>query len=114
MKLKNLFLIVIIAAAGVSCGTFDPNMGFYTKSERRTVSLSPDIVRLELDIDDFENLGSTEISIIRREYLGGLFSRIDSINDQPYNPRDIKEVKLIGLSDLKLKQGAEKAAYKVG
>ncbi|WP_162555983.1 hypothetical protein [Reichenbachiella versicolor] len=107
MNLKSLIAFVVMAVMASSCAT----SGFYTKSERRTVKMSPDIVRLDLDIDNFENLGSTEVSVISRSYFG--IKRIDSVNNQFFNRRDVKIVELTGFSDLKLKQGVQKAAYKV-
>jgi hypothetical protein len=115
MKLKNVIIIVLVAVTGFSCIStrFNPKIGYLTQSERRTVSLSPDIVRLELDIDDFENLGSVEVSLQTREYLGGAIFKLDSVNGQPFNSRDVKIVNLLGTADIKLKKGAQVAAYKV-
>lgn len=85
---------------------------YYTSSERRTVSLTPDNVRLNINLSDFEYLGKTEISARSREYLG-FIHKIDSINNRPYNYRDLRYVQLTGPRDIRLTSDMQKAAYKV-
>ena len=91
---------------------FSSCSNYYTWSERRTVSLTPDNVRLNINLSDFEYLGKTEISARSREYLG-FIHRIDSINNRPYNYRDIRLVQLTGPRDIRLSSDMQKAAYKV-
>ncbi|MGL1885373.1 MAG: hypothetical protein OCD76_02565 [Reichenbachiella sp.] len=81
-------------------------------TERQTTSLRPNLVQLHIDLEDFEYLGKSEISVVSRKYVG-LFSRIDTVNNERYNYRDIKVVTLTGFTDIKLKAEMRKAAYKV-
>ena len=105
---KYTWIIAILVSAIflTSCSNF------YTYSSKRSVSLTPDIVRLDVGIDDFEYLGQTEISVTSREYLG--FIRvIDSINNRAYNYRDVRVTELYGPRDVKLPNDMKRAAYKV-
>ncbi|PIB36627.1 hypothetical protein BFP72_15075 [Reichenbachiella sp. 5M10] len=65
-----------------------------------------------MKLDDFEYMGKSEISVVSRKYLG-VFKKIDSVNNEAYNFRDVKVVNLSGLSNIKLKTEMRKAAYKV-
>lgn len=88
---------------------------------RKTVpatSFTPDIVRLELTMDQFEYLGETDISVTYRVYLG-IFYKLDAINDIKYEHRfahEIKKAKFYGNHNLShaLRSCAMKqAAYKL-
>ncbi|HYG02127.1 MAG TPA: hypothetical protein VD927_06745 [Chryseosolibacter sp.] len=103
--MKYILLILAVACL-YGCSNY------YTATERRTVSLTPDEVRLNINLSDFEYMGKTEISVRSRKYLG-LFERIDSINNRPYNYRDIRLVQLSGPRDLRLPANMQLAAYKV-
>ena len=85
---------------------------FYTFNQNRTLSLTPDFVRLDVSLDDFEYLGQTEITVDSRTYLG-FIKVIDSVNNRPYNYRDIRVTDLKGPADLDLRFEMKKAAYKV-
>lgn len=104
--MKYLFALLVTAVILSSCSNY------YTLSERRSVSLTPDIVRLNINLSDFEYLGKTEISVRSREYLG-FINRIDSINNRPFNYRDQRLVQLTGPRDIRLGSDMQKAAYKV-
>lgn len=104
--MKYLLSLVIAGVILSSCSNY------YTWSERRTVSLTPNDVRLNINLSDFEYLGKTEISVRSREYLG-FIHRIDSINNRPYNYRDLRLVQLSGPRDIRLSSDMQKAAYKV-
>lgn len=104
--MKHFIAIIISVITLSSCGNY------YTSSVKRTTSFTPNVVRLNLDIDDFEYLGKTEISVTYRKYLG-LFKVIDSVNNRPYNYRDQKFLRLSGKSDIKLNAEMNKAVYKV-
>lgn len=101
------FLIFLIAGLSLSACS-----NYYTHTERRSVSLTPDHVRLNINLSDFEYLGKTEISVRSRQYFG-LIHVIDSVNNRPYNYRDIRIVELKGPRDMQLSSDMKKAAYKV-
>lgn len=104
--MKGYLVLIISVFALTSCSNY------YTFSEKRTTSLTPDFVRLDVTLDDFEYLGKTEISVKTREYLG-FITVIDSVNNRAYNYRDVRIVNLTGPRDIKLNAEMQKAAYKV-
>lgn len=105
-KLIWIITILIVPVIFTSCSNF------YTYSQKRSISLTPDFVRLNVDINDFEYLGQTEISVSSRQYIG-FIKVIDSINNRPYNYRDIRVTELSGPADINLRNEMKKAAYKV-
>lgn len=100
-------LLLLAAAASLSACS-----NYYTLTERRTTSLTPDHVRLNINLSDFEYMGKSEISVKSREYLGFIHV-IDSVNNRPYNYRDVRTVELTGPRDIRLTPDMQKAAYKV-
>jgi hypothetical protein len=86
--------------------------GLYHYQKVGTTSFSPDHVRLNMNLDDMELLGSTTVSVTSRTYLG-IFKTIDTINDVKYNFREVKKVKLAGRKSIALSGDLRKAAYKV-
>ncbi|WP_258103423.1 hypothetical protein [Marinoscillum sp. MHG1-6] len=104
--MRNLFIAIFAILALSSCSNY------LTLSEKRTMSLTPDFVRLDVRLDDFEYLGTTEISVQSREYFG-FIQKIDSINNRAYNYRDVRIVDLMGKQDIRLKGEMKKALYKV-
>lgn len=101
------FLIFLMAGVTLSACS-----NYYTFTERRSASLTPDHVRLNINLSDFEYLGKTEISVQSREYFG-FINVIDSVNNRRYNYRDIRVVELSGPRDIRLTKDMQKAAYKV-
>lgn len=104
--MKGLLIVVISVLTLSSCSNY------FTFSEKRTTSLTPDFVRLDISMSDFEYLGKTEISVTSREYLG-FIQVIDSINNRAYNYRDVRVTELVGPRDIKLSGEMRRAAYKV-
>lgn len=104
MKYFLIFLIAGLILSGCS--------NYYTLTERRSTSLTPDIVRLNINLSDFEYMGKTEISVRSRQYFG-LINVIDSVNNRPFNYRDVRIVELTGPRDIRLTADMKKAAYKV-
>lgn len=104
--MKRLLIIVISVLTLSSCSNY------FTFSEKRSASLTPDFVRLDINMSDFEYLGKTEISVQSREYLG-FIQVIDSINNRAYNYRDVRFTELVGPRDIKLSGEMRRAAYKV-
>lgn len=104
--MKKLILYLLPLLLLYSCSNFK------TVSVKSTTSLTPDIVRLDVTLDDFDYLGKSEISVASRRYFG-IISRVDSINNSEYNRHNKKIVKLRGLTDIKLRGPIKKAAFKV-
>ena len=78
----------------------------------QTTSFVPDYVRVEANINDYELLGETTITVESRQYLG-FINKIDKINDEDYNFRDVKIVELEGKTNIRLTGDIKKALYKV-
>lgn len=104
--LKGLLILVITVFTLSSCSNY------YTFSKKRSASLTPNLVQLNINMADFEYLGKTEISVQSREYLG-FIQVIDSINNRAYNYRDVRFTELVGPRDIKLSGEMRRAAYKV-
>jgi hypothetical protein len=86
--------------------------GMYHYNKVNTISLTPDHVRLNMDMDNLELLGSTTISVTSRTYFG-IFKTIDSVNNVKYNFREVKKVYLDKKNSISLSKDLQKAAYKV-
>ncbi len=106
MKNYNLFLPFFMVAVLSSCGVQ------YESARVKSTSMTPDEVRLELDMSNFELLGETEVSVGYRTYLG-FISCLDSVNHQAYNRRQVQKVALKGHKDFCLPRYLNRAAYKV-
>jgi hypothetical protein len=105
-KITWIISLLVMGTLITSCSNF------YTFNQKRTLSLTPDFVRLDVSLDDFEYLGQTEITVDSRTYLG-FIKVIDSVNNRPFNYRDIRVTDLKGPADLGLRFEMKKAAYKV-
>lgn len=96
-------LIVIFFS---SCGTW------YEQSKVRSASLVPDVVRLDINIDQMELLGEQSISVDYRTYLGFIHA-LDSINHVAYDRRNIDKVVFKGPKDFILPRYLDRAASKI-
>lgn len=99
-KIKNIFIIVLLAIVATSCGTVT-----------RMNTLSPDRVELQINMNDLEYLGETEVSVAYDKYVG-IFTSINEINGEVYNPAEVQVVNLEGLN-FSLEKHLNKATYKV-
>jgi len=110
MKKYIVLLIIGFALVCTSCTL--------TRKSVPATSFTPDIVRLELTMDQFEYLGETDISVTYKIYLG-IFHKLDAINGVKHERKaayDIKKVNFYGNHDLAcaLKRCTMKqAAYKL-
>lgn len=106
MKFKYTFLSLIVILLLASCGVqYD-----YTKV--KSTSLTPDVVRLNMNLENFEPLGETEISVNFRTYLG-FITCLDSINNIAYERRVVNKVVLKGHKDFNLHRYLDRATNKV-
>lgn len=97
-----MILLVLLASCGVQ----------YDYTRVKSTSLTPDVVRLNMNLSDFEVLGETEISVDYRTYLGFIRAN-DSINHKAYDRRVVNKVSFAGNKDFCLPSYLKKAAYKV-
>lgn len=92
--------------------SFSSCSGLNQMSAVQSASFVPDYVRVDANINDYEQLGETTVTVESREYLG-FISKIDRINGIDYNFRDVKIVELEGNTNIKLNGNIKKALYKV-
>lgn len=108
--MKNLLKIVICVAITVIFSAC--SIGQHTYNAAKTTDLSPDIVRLNLSLSDFEFLGEVKINVEYRTYLKGIMV-YESINGEVYNRRLSRHVSFEGKSPVSLSLPLRKATYKV-
>lgn len=103
MKNKVLYISLILAMLTLSgCGTL-------TKSK----VFAPNQIQLNLGMDDLEYLGEAKIDVTYRTYLG-IIKVIDTVNNEPYNRTNDKEVSLYSqIGAYPLSADVNKAAYKL-
>lgn len=106
VKYKFIIITTLVVTLFTSCGTL------YEKNKVRTTSLIPDIVRLDMNIEQLELLGEQQISVDYRTYLGFIHA-LDSINNVAYDRRNITKVVFKGTKDFILPRYLNHAAVKV-
>ncbi|MBQ8223686.1 MAG: hypothetical protein IJZ87_10175 [Bacteroidales bacterium] len=104
--LLTLTMITFVVLSFSSCS------GLRQVSGVQSASFAPDYVRVEANINDYTQLGETTVSIEYREYLG-FINKIDKVNGEYYNFRDVKIVELEGETNIKLNGDIKMALYKV-
>lgn len=92
--------------------SFSSCSGLRQVSGVQSTSFTPDYVRVDANINDYVQLGETTVTVESREYLG-FINKIDKINDEDYNFRDVKIVELEGKTNIKLNGDIKMALYKV-
>ncbi len=86
--------------------------GLYDYSKVNSASFVPEEVRLNMDMNDFELLGASSVSISFRNYFG-IFTTIDELNGEVYDRRNIKKVDWYGHKKFPVNGRINKATYKV-
>lgn len=104
--LLTLTLVTFIVLSFSSCS------GVRQVSGVQSTSFTPDYVRVNSDIDDYELLGESVVTLEYRKYFS-LFKTIDKINGEDYNFREIKIVDLENNTNIRLCGDIKKALYKV-
>ena len=104
-KILLILFAICITGCFYSCNTMR------TYNEMRTTSLTPDVVRVNVDLSDVQLLGQTTLTVQTRTYLG-IFKHTDFVNGIRYDYRTVTDVKLQGMTDIKLPREMRKAAYK--
>lgn len=105
-KYKKILFFGLIGLLLTACGTKQNLM------KVNTASLMPQVVRLELNMSDYEVLGETPVSVEYRRYFG-FITALDSVNHQEYDRRNVNIVRLRGHKDFILGRFLNKATYKV-
>lgn len=104
--IRNKFLVistVFISIVISSCGSvYLSGIGSQTSHSTRAGSFMPNDIRLNLTMDDFQYLGTQEVSASFKKYLG-IFTIFNSINDQEVAKRTVNIVNLYGNSNLPVK-----------
>ena len=107
MKKYLVLFIIGFTLLCVSC-----TMGKFSHRTAPATSFTPQIVKLELSLEQFEFLGETEISVTQKKYLG-IFKKLELINDLPKDIHNKKFTKFYGNNDIPVKGIMKRAAYKV-
>lgn len=97
---------LLIAVGASSCA------GLYDYSKVNGSSFVPEEVRLNMNMNDFELLGTTSVSVSYRNYLG-VFTYIDELNGEKYDRRNVKKVNWYGYHKFPVRGRINKATYKV-
>lgn len=105
-SLLALTMMTLIVLSFSSCS------GLKQVSDVQSTSFAPDCVRVEANINDYTALGETTVTVESREYLG-FIKKIDKINDEDYNFRDVTIVEFEGRNNIKLNGNIKMALYKV-
>lgn len=106
---RSLLVLTMMALMMLS---FSSCSGLQQVSEVQSTSFAPTFVRVDANISDYVLLGETTVSVERKEYFG-LIDKIDKINGEYYNFRDVKIVEFEGRNNIKLRGDIKKALYKV-
>jgi len=103
---------IVISTIGFALLCTSCTIGRYSYKTAQATSFTPQIVRLELTMDQFEYLGETEISVTQKTYMG-IFTKLDSINGMPKDIRNKKFTEFYGNKDIPVDGIMKRAAYKV-
>ena len=87
-------------------------IGQFNHKAVTTTSFTPQQVRLNLTMNDFEYLGESEIYVSEKTYLG-IFTTVDSINGGRKEIHYKKFTKLQGNPVIKINRKLRQATYKV-
>lgn len=105
-SIRKIIYVIILTCILSSCA------GLYQSTRIGTTSLSPDFVRLDLNMDNIELLGEAEISYSSRHYLG-IINILDVVNDSIAKVRNIESVDFVGKKDMYVNPYMKRAAVKV-
>lgn len=83
------------------------------KTLNQYAPLTPDKVRLELTMQDYEYLGDVTMEVTYKTYFGSV-GKILTINGEAYNPRFYRSAQIRWNKDVRVSSVMEKALYKIG
>lgn len=104
--LLSLTMITFMVLSFSSCS------GLQQMSGVQSASFVPDYVRVDANINDYAQLGETTVTIESRRYLG-FINKLDKVNGEDYDFRDVKVIELEGETNINLRGDIKKALYKV-
>lgn len=107
-SLLKIFICVAVIGMLSACSI----IGQHSYNTAMTTDLSPDIVRLDLSLSDFEFLGEVKVNVEYHTYLKGIIA-YETINGEVYNRRLSRYVNFAGKSPVSLSLPLRKATYKV-
>ena len=96
----SIISALLISVLFSSCGT--TGIGSMTSHSMRIGSFMPNDVRLNMTMDDFQYLGTQEVSVSFKRYFGA-FTVFNEINNQEVAKRTVNVVNLYGTSNLPIK-----------
>jgi hypothetical protein len=88
------------------------SVGQYNSNSVKTMDFTPNVVRLEMTLNDFILLGEVRVDVSYRTYLSA-FNVFETINGQDYNRRVSNRVNFTGARAVKLSKPIQRATYKV-
>ena len=107
MRKTGLFIAVLsLAILMTSCS------GVYNVSHSPSASVTPDIVRLNIDYNNVKYLGEVSIEVNSTVYLG-IIRDIRTVNGVNYDFRNVKNVYFKGKKEVNMPRVMDKATYKV-
>ncbi len=104
-RLLNILTVVVIVLISVSCVS-------QRKVSNEAAAFRPNVVRLELTMQDYQYLGDVTVSAEYTRYLG-IFVKLRTINDEPYDPRNTTYTKINMDSKFRVSKYLHKALYQV-
>ena len=103
--------IIILSIVGFALLSTSCTLGRFSHKTVPATSFAPQVVKLNLTLDQFEYLGEVEISVSQKTYFG-MFTKLDSINGLPKDIHNKKFTKFYGNKDIPIKGIMKRAAYK--
>lgn len=104
MKRILLPILLLVAVLGTSCVS-------QHGVDKNYAAFRPDVVRLNMTMDDYQYLGDVTIEAEYKTYLG-IFRQILTINGEPYTTRTYRKTQIAFNRPVRLGV-LEKALYKV-
>ncbi len=104
--IKYLLSIVIIGIMS-SC-----SVGQYSSKGVKSVDFAPDIVKLDLTMNDFEYQGEVKVDVEYRSYFNSIIV-YELINGEAYNRRLVRNVRFAGQKGMRLSFPIQMATYKL-
>jgi hypothetical protein len=104
---KNTAMVPLVMMMVIlsSCSTTVKTSGI------RSITMTPEITRLDIYLNDLNLLGEVEVSYEARRYFL-LFSMIETVNSKPFSRRAIERVDIKGFSNISLNRCLSIAAVK--
>lgn len=100
-KLLKFIIFVVVALTATSCVSQRSSKSYF----------SPDEVRVEMNMDDFEYMGQVSVSAEYKTY--GLCVKVISLNGETYNPRQYTTTDFSLGRRAKYSKEIRKALYKI-